>query len=499
MAPMSCCSRRAHPPTPTPPWPLWRRTRRASRRARSGPPGRTARSRRRRCPRPAAGSRAGDPSGRARPTPRKASAGRGAPDGRCRSGDGAEPATTTARSAAREGPARWQMPRRPVSRTDREESPGVVREQPSGHVRREPLRQPQERLIVVLDEFDVRRTAHEVSRAVGGGVRPEEHAIRADLVEKPFHLARTAPRRLEVQVGQLLRVPACPAPPLERPEIGVVQDEADTRKPLGEPADQVRVRRSWTAVDRDRHPRLGSDAQVGVERRRVRGIAVVGGMQLEAHGAVLEPAPDALDAGPAGSHPNQPGEPGNGSGDPVDVLVVLPGHQGMGHTAGVERGSKALEAQRVPARATRVDVRVDRVEPDPQPVVGLVVVVAAGRPVVAHDAVDDQVVLGVDLGDPADGVDALHRNVPRGGPAVVSEVQHEPVTVPGQRTAVADLGAPGPLGRRCEPLQRTVVRRARPRRACAQRSTIQPLPALSSQLSTSSEGSGLPLRRRWYP
>ena len=106
-----------------------------------------------------------------------------------------------------------------------------------------------------LEPRHVRRTAHEVRRAVGGGVRPEQHAVRADLVEKPLHLARTAPRRLQVQIRQLLRMPARPAPPLQRPEIGVVKDEADARKPLGQPADQVRVRRA-RGSDSDVRPAL---------------------------------------------------------------------------------------------------------------------------------------------------------------------------------------------------------------------------------------------------
>src|SRR3954467_12360414 len=90
-------------------------------------------------------------------------------------------------------------------------------------------------------------------------------------------------------------------------------------------------------------------------------------------------------------------------------------------------------------------MRVDRVEPDPEPVVGLVVVVASRRPMVPNHAVDDEVVLRVDLGHPTAPVDTLHPHVAGRGPAVVPQVQHELTAPPRQRTDVADLGALRPL------------------------------------------------------
>ena len=208
-----------------------------------------------------------------------------------------------------------------------------------------------------------------MGRPVHRGVGAEQHPLRADLVDQPPDLLGPAPGGLQVQVGQLLGVPRGPPPTLREAEEGVVQHERHLREPLREAADQVGIRRSRGGVHRDRHPGLGRHLEERVQPRACRPGTR---RRTGAASARRRRRPAAAGRRPAPGPPGPPTPAGSATGPrrhPVDEAVVLPRHQRVGHAAGRQRRPQALEAHRVEAGRAGVDVRVDRVDAEPQPVV----------------------------------------------------------------------------------------------------------------------------------
>ena len=147
--------------------------------------------------------------------------------------------------------------------------------------------------------------------------------------------------------------------------------------------------------------------------------------------------------------------------------------------------------------AGRVHMRVDRIETDPQPIVGSIVVVAVIQIVVMYDTVDHDVALGLDLGGPGLVVHTLHWDVPHWlRPAVVPVVEDKSSTPSYEAPDVAESCSPAALLGWSEPPYRTLVDVTCRSWRHSQSSTVQPAPPLSAQCPPSSAGFGLPERNK---